>query len=371
MNGQWVGEYSGSNSGTIIINVDELLDTYKGIAYIHDGSNLLPSTAVIFETLNKENNFSIEANIFPINPQSGFVDDWKNVRSLFPQDVIFPDSVSINGSFTDSTLKINWQTNIGTVGQCEIKKIIKDRSTVIGKKLDWDDFKKYLLELDKKKYIFRGQSQPWPLQTAFHRHGRSDLSRFLNEDVPMLHRKLSARTQHFFDLKDPDQNGAFFNLIQHHGYPTPLLDWTYSPYVAAFFAYQGISNKEASEKYNSTDLVRIFIFDKFQWQADLEQISWLLTSRMHLSLMEFLAINNERMIPQQALSAVTNIDDIEKYINMQESIRNKKYLSAVDLPVLERNHVMKELQYMGITSGSLFPGIDGSCRELKERNFIF
>jgi hypothetical protein len=30
---------------------------------------------------------------------------------------------------------------------------------------------------------------------------------------------------------------------------------------------------------------------------------------------------------------------------------------------------MRELGYMGITAGSLFPGIDGACEELRERNF--
>ena len=45
------------------------------------------------------------------------------------------------------------------------------------------------------------------------------------------------------------------------------------------------------------------------------------------------------------------------------------YLRAIDLPVGERKKVIRELGYMGITAGSLFPGLDGACEELKERNF--
>ncbi len=39
------------------------------------------------------------------------------------------------------------------------------------------------------------------------------------------------------------------------------------------------------------------------------------------------------------------------------------------LPVRDRKRVINELQYMGITAGSLFPGLDGACEELRERNF--
>ena len=73
------------------------------------------------------------------------------------------------------------------------------------------------------------------------------------------------------------------------------------------------------------------------------------------------------MIPQQAASTITNVDDIEPYIRSLET-NGKTYLWAIDLLVSDRRQVVGDLSYMGITAGSLFPGLDGACEELTERN---
>jgi hypothetical protein len=33
MKGQWIGEYAGTNAGTIIVNIDERASCFEGIAY--------------------------------------------------------------------------------------------------------------------------------------------------------------------------------------------------------------------------------------------------------------------------------------------------------------------------------------------------
>ena len=222
--------------------------------------------------------------------------------------------------------------------------------------------------IENKRFIFRGQSKPWRLRTRFHRTGRANLIRFRDMDIPTLHKYLSGRIHHFYNLSNPDENGAFYNLVQHHGYPTPLLDWTYSPYVAAFFAYREIPNYEAAKASNN-DKIRIFVFDQREWRNDYIQVPLIVAPQLHLSVLEFLAIDNDRLIPQQSVSTVTNIDDIEDYIKHKESEKNKQYLTIIDLPLKKRTKVMRELSYMGITAGSLFPGLDGACEELRERFF--
>ena len=85
--------------------------------------------------------------------------------------------------------------------------------------------------------------------------------------------------------------------------------------------------------------------------------------------MEFLAIENERLVPQQAATTATNIDDVETYIINKEKENNHRYLRAIDIPFTYRDRVIKELAYMGITAGSMYPGLDGACEELREKLF--
>ena len=88
-----------------------------------------------------------------------------------------------------------------------------------------------------------------------------------------------------------------------------------------------------------------------------------------MTMLEPLTTNNPRVLPQQSISSVTNVDDLETYVDQLEKRAGKSFLSAIDLSVSERQIVMQELALMGITAGSLFPGLDGACLQLKERFF--
>jgi hypothetical protein len=369
MRGQWIGHYTGSSEGKIVVNADERPSQYTGVAYLIENNRSLPGTAAFFRTKDKNTPFEFRTDfILPINPVTGLTDSWDKVKDHYPKGVRISEFADIKGSWDNDALSLSWTAPNGAEGACVLPRSKADTpSTLVPLIKEWDAYKAYVAGLEGKRYLFRGQTEPWRLRSSFHRAGRADLTRFINEDIQALHKHLTARTKHVFNLEIPNENGAFFNLVQHHGYPTPLLDWTYSPYVAVFFAFRSISGEKAA-KANPEDKVRILVFDQARWRVDFNQLVVLISASPHVSIGEFLAIENERMIPQQAASTITNIDDIESYIQSRE-LDDRKYLWAIDLPVRDRNKVLHELRFMGITAGSLFPGLDGACEELKERNF--
>jgi len=376
--GQWLGLVKGKRpvetpTGTesqthITINLDRIgNDIYRGTAYFNDLDSNIPGSlcALTFPIFNNE--FSIT-----LTPESYRVTSGRNrytveeTKELYP-DAIFPSTVEMSGGIEGDHLNIAWSTDIDTKGEGTLKRSNSNSSSKIkAYKMSWIDYKSKIPE--SEGCVFRGQDVITKLSTSFHRNNRFDLYRYDSEDINEAHKILSNQTRHFFQLDQGNQRGAFLNLLQHHGYPTPLLDWTNSPYVAAFFAFHNLTKEAIKTKIKEgQDHVRIFVLDNNHWSSRINQFSDMATHINHVSIIDCLALENPRAGPQQAVTMLTNMVDIEEHIlNLAP-----ESLTAFDIPITEAEKVMSDLGLMGITSSSLFPGIDGACNWLKLKNFGF
>src|SRR3972149_2856272 len=215
----------------------------------------------------------------------------------------------------------------------------------------WDRYKSMVSQLARNHayYYCRGHvNENWKLQTSFHRSATVtgiSLEDYRKTVIPELRYHICAQTNEIINLQNPEEFGAFLALLQHHGFPTPLLDWTLSPYIAAYFAF-----REVNETAPQSDNVKIFIFD-------------------YIGVFRPYAKYNPRLIPQQGVFTVTNVDDMEDYIFRRSTEVSKQFLYTALLSVKEKPHVMRELNLMGISEMSLFPSVEGICRAMKARFF--
>jgi FRG domain len=88
------------------------------------------------------------------------------------------------------------------------------------------------LQRFRSPFAFRGISADWPLTTSIQR---------LKHDVPTLRHIEKAMFRNFkkyayADFDPTSSDWKWLALAQHHGLPTRLLDWTFSPFVAMHFA---------------------------------------------------------------------------------------------------------------------------------------
>ncbi len=83
------------------------------------------------------------------------------------------------------------------------------------------------------------------------------------------------------------------------------------------------------------------------------------------------AYENPRLLPQQGVLMYSNIADIERYVNSQETAKWPKgrVFTIYQLDPYDRMEALSDLQMMGITPSSLFPGLEGICKQLSWEHF--
>jgi len=249
------------------------------------------------------------------------------------------------------------------------------------KRIDnWKQFEEAVYKKELRKWVYRGHSNAnWKLESSFYRlltdmqeiiKAHKGKKRIFNRDKHEQELLSTFKSQaHLYldSLPNKPDDLEWLCLMQHYGTPTRLLDMTFSPYVAAFFALEtghGDCCVYAIDHKYFTDVdSKHFGHDEY---ANYKKNIFVDRRGSKSFFLPYEpAMKSERLVAQQGLFLVssTNYQTYDNIIDKYElsaSVCTKYVLSSSI-----RYEGLRKLSLMNINSATLFPGIDGFCRSLK------
>lgn len=248
----------------------------------------------------------------------------------------------------------------------------------------WNEFHRVLIDTRRSKSdwirIYRGQrSTEWPLWSKWQRS-----LYLMNEQVPANVSDLFAtgKTAHdgyrdsylklfkeraskaAAEFEDPPTEDDWWAVARHHGLITPLLDWTRSPYVAAYFA---LIDAHATTNPGFRDgleprALNVGSGHVAVWEMQLG--AWL-KGQDSLRLIESRWLNrwSYRI---RAQSGVLVRFEHEEFIDIGSWLRatgNLARLRVITIPEVEVPDALLDLRDMAISDFTMFPDLDGAARE--------
>lgn len=229
-------------------------------------------------------------------------------------------------------------------------------------------------------YLFRGQSDAtWSLTPSLLRYfdpprRAADLLKL--ENVAFKRFKAQAHLHLGGSIAPSDFSaegfyGEWWALMQHHHAPTRLLDWTWSPYVALYFAVE-----RDWDRNGAVYLIHLDVLDR-SFKVNYEGT----VHNHHLDdpaakpgIMAWMpAKHTERVIAQQgAFTFNINIaDDHETPLTqageeLQREAPGQLLYRKIIVEASAKPQLLARLRSMNITAQALFPGLDGLGRGIGE-----
>jgi hypothetical protein len=277
----------------------------------------------------------------------------------------------------------------------------------------WEEFVEFVKNPDDSwpTLIYRGQANPdWKVESTLDRMEKhwfpkpclgdgatTSFNRPRVERSTQLKRFKEMARGKINTYISPNED-EWWGLAQHHGLATPLLDWTYSPLVAMFFAFED-EKCECNGKLEIPDNRAVFALahhllpeetrDQRTKETKVprafspsEHASYRLTNQGGL----FLRMPDPKYTQDNSGKLKVKHIDLESYI--QENCKHDTYQEPSDdgsgntdpnrilqkfiISGKDRVNCLRFLDYANINRASLFPDLDGAARyvnDLWEVNF--
>lgn len=255
----------------------------------------------------------------------------------------------------------------------------------------WADFRAIRDRLkprgaDAARWIFRGQRHAtWNIRSKYERFAdhlasirSTPLSGAKAEEYMLREFK---RHFHRYASNPPeiDNTLEWLSIMQHHGAPTRLVDWTFSEFIALYFAIADAS---------VGDTAAVFVVNQAElWRSLKKRIKPAWRRRLYQNDKDVEAINNilslsrvrmiaplnpmrltQRLTVQQGtfLVAVDANDSFEE--SLAESIQRSRaecWKVRIECTRPFLNDALAGLDRVNISDVSLFPGVDGLARSMQ------